>query len=448
MNSVAVKRMLSRSLGVIALALTFTLAGSANAAEPATVKTPQKIEALDRIVAVVNDEAITQFELDDRISMVTRQLQQQGTPLPPKDVLEKQLLERMINDRVQLQFAKQTGIRIDDTQLDKTLQRIAQDSKLTLPEFRAAVEKDGIKFSKFREEIQNEMTLARLREREVENRITVTDGEVDNYLSTRAAAGKDEEYELAHILIRVPDQASPEQISEKRARAEQALNDLRKGADFRQVSASYSDAPNALEGGGLGWRSASQLPGLFVDGIKDLKAGDISPVLHSPNGFHILKVLDKRGKDTPMVVTQTHARHILIKTNEIVSETDARNRLMQLKERLDNGANFAELARLHSDDASASKGGDLGWLSPGDTVPEFEHAMDALKPGQISNPVKSPFGWHLIQVLERRTKDVSEESQRLTARQALRARKADDAYQNFVRQLRDQAYVDYRLEDK
>lgn len=447
MKAVRTQIISTKVLQSLTLALTLIMGSMAYAADPASPNV-QKVEGIDRIVAVVNDEVITQYELNDRLNMVSHQLRQQGTPLPPREVLEKQLLERMINDRVQLQFAKLTGIRVDDVQLDKTLQRIAQDSKLTLPEFRAALEKDGIKFSKFREEIRGEIILSRLRERDVDNRIVVTDGEVESLLNTQTAAGKQEEYNLANILIQVPEQASPEKISEQRARAEKALNELKNGADFRQVSASYSDAPNAMEGGTLGWRSSSQLPGLFADALKSMHAGEISAILHSPNGFHILKVLDVRGKDAPMFINQTHARHILIKTNEIVSETDAKNRLTQLKERIDNGADFAELARLHSDDTSASKGGDLGWLSPRDTVPEFERAMDALKPGQVSNPVQSQFGWHLIQVLERRNKDVSAESQKLQAKQALRTRKADEAYQDFVRQLRDQAYVDNRLEDK
>ena len=364
-------------------------------------------------------------------------------------MLEKQLLERMIMDRVQLQFAQETGVKVDDVQLDKTLQRIAQENKLSPEQFRAALEKDGVDFSKFREDIRNEIIMARLREREVDNRVTVSDGEVDNYLNTRgAAAGAGGEFNLAHILVRVPEQASPEQLQKLKARALKALEEVQAGKDFRQVAASYSDAPDALEGGVLGWRSAGQLPALFVDALSNLKPGETSQVLRSPNGFHILKLLDKRGKEAPFVVQQTHARHILIKVNEVVSEQDARNRALQLKERLDNGAKFEELARLHSEDGSASRGGDLGWISPGDTVPEFEKAMDALKPGAISEPVRSPFGWHLIEVLERRSQDVSKERTRMQARQEIRVRKADEAYQEWLRQLRDRAYVEYRLEDK
>lgn len=403
---------------------------------------------LDRIVAVVNNEIITRYEMNERMNRVLHQLKQQGTPLPARDVLEKQLLERMIAERVQLQFAAQTGVRVDDNQLDKALDRIAEENKLTPEQFRLALEKDNVNFSKFREEIRNEIILTRLREREVDNRVVVSDGEIDNFLSTQTASGQNTEYNLAHILVQVPEQASPEQIKAKQARAEQAYAQLKKGADFGQVSASFSDAPDGLQGGAIGWKAAGQLPTLFADALEPLQVGEISPVIRSPNGFHILKLINKRGKDTNLVVQQTHARHILIKTNELVSETDAKNRLLQLKERLDHGAKFAELARLHSDDTSASKGGDLGWLSPGDTVPEFERAMDALKPGEISGPVSSPFGSHLIQVLERRKQDVTTERQRLLARQALRERKGDEAFQEWLRQLRDRAYVEYRLEEK
>jgi len=444
MKTTCLKHVNTALLGAcLALLMIGAHAAGSNPAQPSA-----PIQLVDRIVAVVNNDVITQFDLNDRMRIVMQQLRKQGTQLPPQEVLEKQVLERMITDRVQLQFAKETGIRVDDLQLDKTLQRIAQGNNMSLDAFRNALEKDGVSFAKFREEIRDEIILGRLREREVENRITVSDSEVENFLASHAAQpGGEDEFNLAHILIRVPEQASPEQVQNRRARAEKARSELSK-ADFSQVAASYSDAPDGLQGGVLGWRSAGRLPSLFLDAVSTLKPGEISGVLRSPNGFHILKLLDKRSKGGAMVVQQTHARHILIKTSEIVSEADARNRLMQLKERLDNKADFAELARLHSEDGSASKGGDLGWLSPGETVPEFEHAMDALKPGEISAPVKSSFGWHLIQVLGRRTEDVSKERQALMARQEIRARKADEAYENWLRQLRDQAFVEYRLEDK
>jgi peptidyl-prolyl cis-trans isomerase SurA len=440
MNSTR-KQLLSVCLGVSLLGGgTLSLA-----AETASAR----VTTLDRIVAVVNGDVVTQLELNGRLNMVIQQLQKQGTPLPPREVLEKQLLERIIMDRVQLQFAQETGLKVDDAQLDKTLQRIAQENNLSQAQFRAALEKDGIDFGKFREDIRKEVIMARLREREVDNRIAVSDGEVDNYLNSRSEAlGGGNEFNLAHILIRVPEQASPEQLQKFKARTQQALEELQAGKDFRQVAASYSDAADALQGGVLGWRAAGQLPALFVETLETLKTGEASPVLRSPNGFHILKLLDKRGKDAPFVVQQTRARHILIKVNEVMSEQDARNRALQIKERLDNGADFAELARLHSEDGSASRGGELNWLSPGDTVPEFERAMNALKPGALSEPVRSPFGWHLIQVQERRDEDVSKERRRLQARQEIRTRKADESYQEWLRQLRDRAYVEYRLEEK
>ncbi|MBZ0091342.1 MAG: peptidylprolyl isomerase [Sulfuricellaceae bacterium] len=422
------------------------LATAAGAAEPAAAPS---IKLLDRIVAVVNSDVITQYQLDDRVKTVSQQLRKQNIQLPPREILDKQVLDRMILEQVQLQLAKETGIRVDDTQLDKALQRIAEQNKMDLASFRKTLEHDHVDFDKFREEIRNEIIISRLRERDVDNHVQVSEGEVDNYLKTRAAIrGSDNEYNLAHILISVPEQASPEQIQARKAKAEAALDDLRKGTNFSQVSARYSDASDAMDGGLLGWRSAARLPSLFVEAAEALQPGGVSGLLRSPNGFHIIKLLDKRGKDTPMIVQQTHARHILIKINELTSETDAKNRLLQLRERLVNGAKFSELARLHSEDVSASQGGDLGWLSPGQTVPEFERAMDELKPGQISQPVRTPFGWHLIQVLERRTQDVSQQNRRLQAQQEIRARKADEAYQDWLRQLRDRAYVEYRLDDK
>ncbi|MGQ9685806.1 MAG: peptidylprolyl isomerase [Thiobacillaceae bacterium] len=403
---------------------------------------------LDRIVAVVNNGVITEYELKTRVESTLKQLALQRTPAPPKHLLERQLLERMITERILLQMAEDTNIRIDGPQLDRALARIARQNGMELDQFRRALEQDGLDFNAFREQVRIEMTIARLREREVDNRVVVTDAEIDNYLANPALdTERKTEYLLAHILVTTPEGASPEQLQTLRAKAEKALEELRAGADFGQVSAAYSDAQNALQGGVLGWRNEAQLPTLFVTAIRDLPPGGITPVLRSSNGFHILKVLDKRGKDVTLVVKQTHARHILIKTNEIVGDAEARHRLKQLKERIENGADFAELARLHSDDLSASKGGDLGWLSPGDTVPEFERTMDSLRPGELSEPVQSPFGWHLIQVLERRDQDVTQERRRIEARQAIRARKAEESFDDWVRQMRDRAYVEYRLED-
>ncbi|MDP3514568.1 MAG: peptidylprolyl isomerase [Sulfuritalea sp.] len=408
---------------------------------------------IDRIIAVVNEEAITAFELRARQATVERQLRGQNVQLPPREVLEKQLLERMITDRVQLQFARETGLRISDIELDAAMRRIAEGNRMSLQDFRAALEKDGIVWSKFREEIREEIVLSRLRDREVESRIVVSDGEIDNYLANpdQGAEMGNAEVQTAHIILRVPEQATPDQLMRIGARAQAALDQLRRGESFAKVAASYSDAPDGLTGGLMGARPLDRLPALYADAIRKLKPGEVSDILRSPAGFHIVKLIDKQGGSsvkTGVALKQTRARHILIKVNELVSEAEARRKLVVLKERLDNGADFVELARLNSNDLSATKGGDLGWLYQGDTVPDFEKAMDALKINQISEPVQSPFGFHLIQVLERRTEDATAERQRLSARQVLRERKADEAYQDWVRQMRDRAYVEYRNEER
>ncbi len=414
----------------------------------AAAQTAQPL-AVDRVVAVVNDEAITLFELRDRLATVTRQLKSRGTPLPPRDVLEKQMLERLIVDRVQIQFAKEVGLRIPDAELDAALRRIAENNRLSLADFRTALERDGIEWRRFREDIREEMTIARLREREVESRIVVSDGEIDNYLSHPEQANQTALVTLGHIIVRVPEQADPAKLAQLRARAEDALARIRAGEDFSQVAASFSEAPDALSGGLLEPRPADRLPTLYAEAVAKLQPGEVSDILRSPAGFHIVKLLERRGGGAVGgAIRQTRARHILIKVNELVSSDEARHKLVGLKERLDNGADFAELARLYSNDLSAAKGGDLGWLYQGDTVPDFERAMDALKIGEVSGPVQSPFGWHLIQVLERKRAEAGDERKRLLARQALRERKSDEAYEDWLRQLRDRAYVEYRLEER
>jgi len=402
---------------------------------------------LDRIVAIVNNEVITQNDLNDRMNTVVKQLQAQSTQLPPQDALRKQLLERMINDMVQTQEAKETGIKVDDATLDKTLQRIADENSLSMTEFRRRLEADGVRWQKFRDEVRNEVIVSRLREREVEGNVAVTEAEVDTQLALEAReATTDQEFRLAHILVLVPEQATSAQIEAKRKRALLALGELRKGADFAQISAQYSDAPDALQGGNLGWRPSGRLPALFLEALSPLKAGEITDILRSANGFHIVKMLDKRGKSASPSIQTTRVRHILIKSKEGVSDDDARERLSRLRERIIAGADFAELARVHSDDPSASKGGDLGWISPGDTVPEFERTMNQLRDNEISTPVQSQFGWHLVQVMERKTEGVSEDRKRAAARNAIRTRKAEEAYQDWMRQTRDRAFVEYRLE--
>jgi len=417
----------------------------------ALAQEPQKSAApVDGIEVVVNDDVITHDELDKRVISVTRMLQRQKTALPEKGVLARQVLERMIMEMLQAQYAKESGLRIDDAQLDKTIQRIAQQNKFpTVAAFRAKLEEEGTDFKEFREEIRNEIISVRLREREVDSKLVISENDVDNYLSNQARQeGKGEELQLAHILVVVPEQASSDKIQSYRSRADQALAKLHGGAPFAQVAAGYSDAQDALKGGELGWRPADRLPPLFAEALQKMKPGDVSAVLRSPSGFHIVKLLDRRSKDTPVVITQTHARHILIKTSELVSESEAKQRLAEIKQRIDKGADFAEQARLYSEDGSAPQGGDLGWLSPGETVPEFENAMNALKVGQVSGLVQSGFGWHLIQVLQRRNADVSNEQKRQRARAALRTFKSDEAFQDWLRQLRDRAFIEYHTAAK
>ncbi len=407
-----------------------------------------KAVEVDRIIAVVNSEVITALQLRDRVAQATRQLQRQGTELPPADVLERQLLERLIVERAQLQMANETSLRVDDAMLERAIARIAENNRLNPTELRAALERDGVSWSRFRNEIRTEIVLTRLREREVDNRIVVTEAEIENFLSTNPDAFSGAEYELAHILLRAPEGATPEQIERLRERAEQAMRRLRSGEDFARVAAEMSDAPDAISGGNLGWRERDRLPPLYADAARELQPGQSSPVLRSAAGLHIVKLVGARGGDAagPQQLEQTRARHILIKTSEVLTDAEVEARLVALRERVVNGTDFGELAKANSADLSAAKGGDLGWVSPGDTVPEFERAMNALQPGEVSPPVRSPFGWHLIQVTERRLQDVTDERKRNAARAILRERKADEAYEDWLRQLRDSTYVEYRLD--
>ncbi|MBU0689149.1 MAG: peptidylprolyl isomerase [Gammaproteobacteria bacterium] len=416
------------------------------ASSVATAESAESPKLIDDIRVVVNEDVITRLELDERMRVVISQLQRQGTRLPDRAILEKQVLERMIMEKLQMQFAKETGVQVDDSQLEGALQRIAQQNKFpSLSAFRSKLEKEGVDFSKFREEIRGEMLTGRLREREVDSKLVISEADIEAFLATQETQGKKgEELNLAHILVVVPEQATAASIHAYQRKAEDALAKLKGGAPFSQVAAGYSDARDALQGGELGWRPTNQLPALFSEPLASMKPGEFSPLLRSPSGFHIIKLLDRRSSDTPVFITQTHARHILIKTSEMVPESEAKARLQEIKRRIDKGADFAEQARLHSEDGSAAQGGDLNWISPSETVPEFETAMDVLKVGQVSGLVQSGFGWHLIQVLARRNTDISAEQKKQQARQAIRTYKSDDAYQDWLRQLRDRAFIEYR----
>lgn len=408
-----------------------------------------KMVLLDEIVAIVNEEVITLNELDLAVATAKNNLIQQGIEPPDLESLQSQVLETLIIKSIQLQHAKEIGMSVSESELDETILRIADENQLSLQEFYAVLEQDGIGFNKFRKDIRDEIIMARLRERQISSQVNVTEGEIDNFLRTQeTSATGNEEFLLAHIYITVTEHMDNLKIHEKSQRAEEALKRLQDGAEFSHIAAEFSDAPDAMSGGVLDWRPITQMGPTFAQILSPLEINEITPVVQSPSGFHIFKLLGRREQEIKsVIVDQTHARHILIKVSELTSENDAKEQIKEIKKRLDTGENFAELAKLYSEDGSASSGGDLGWLSPGNTVKPFEQAMDALLPGQISDPVQSQFGWHLIQVLERRTQDISSESKRDNARQAIRSRKADVVLQDFLRQLRDQAYVEYLAED-
>ena len=410
----------------------------------------QRAALVDRIVAVVNREVVTASELGERVDEAVRQLRRQNTPLPERALLERRVLERLVLDKAQLQLARDSGLRVDDAQLDRAIERIAESNKMTLAAFRQALQKDGVPFDKFRDEVRAQIMITRLREREVDDRIEVSESEIDLYLEENKAGGAARnEYNLAHVLIRLPEQASPERIETARGRAEKARAEALAGADFARIAAAHSDAPDAIQGGVLGWRPEDRLPELFASALRNMRAGEVSEVLRSPGGFHVLKLIERRGAESGPTVAQSRVRHILVRTNEVVSEAEARRRLLDLRQRVVlGGVDFAELARLHSQDGTAARGGELGWVLPGDTVPEFERAMGELKPGDISQPVKTTFGWHLIQVMERRQAGLTLERRRLQARQVLRERRADEAYDEWLRLLRDRSYVEIRLDDR
>jgi peptidyl-prolyl cis-trans isomerase SurA len=403
---------------------------------------------LDRVIAIVNDEAITRTELETQKRAVAANMQRQGLQVPNNDTLERQVLERFINEKAELQFARESGIRTEDSAVDSALSQLATDNKMTDAQFREALQKDGLSVIKFREEIRNDITLKRLREREVEQRVVVTEGEIDAYLANQKSQGLDkEEYNLSHVLVLVPEQANPAQVTEREGRAKQALLDLENGRTFGQIAAIYSDSSDAATGGVIGWRNGDRLPTVFAETLKTLQPGQVSKVLKSPNGFHIVRLNDKRGGVLKTVVDQIKARHILIRVNEFLSEADAKVKLERLRDRISRGEPFAEVAKSGSEDASNGRGGDLGWLSPGDTVGQFEAAMKELKLGEISQPIRTQFGWHVIEVVERRKQDITDERSRGTARAALRERKAEESYQDWLRQLRDRAYVELKTEE-
>jgi peptidyl-prolyl cis-trans isomerase SurA len=409
---------------------------------------------IDSIRVVVNDEVITRNEVRARVAQIVQRLRAQNTQLPPQADIERQVIEAMIVERSQLQMAKEMGVRVADRELDAAIGRIAEGQKMSLQDMRNQMEKEGLTFAAFREEIRNEIMLQRLREHEVDAKIQVSDAEVDTYLAAeKAAASEKVEMDIAQILVGVPANATPEQIAARRARADEVARQLRTGADFAKIAATYSDAPDALKGGAIGWRDPDRLPPLIAEPLRKLSPGQVTPVLKSNTGFHIIKLIDKRNlaqAPAQAIVQQTHARHILIKATPAMPAAQVKAKLADLRARIQNkSATFEELARQNGQDSTAAKGGDLGWLAPEDMEampPEFVSAMAALKPGEVSDVVESSFGFHLIQVLERKSEDQSKEKERLRARQVIRERKLGEAVEDWAREVRDRAYVEYREE--
>lgn len=427
---------------VINILLLFTLCIAGPVSAALTVKNP-----LDRIVAVVNNEVITELELEAEVKDIKQQLSRQNTRLPADAVLKKQLLDRMILKRIQLQMAARGRIKVDDETVNRAMDNIAAQNNLDLDQFRQALKNEGLDYNQFRDNLRDEIILNRLQQDQVRNRIVISQQEIDNFLSNQELRGKDnKEYRLGHILIAVPEAASAEQIAAAQKKANDIVAKLRGGEDFAQTAVAVSDGQQALEGGDLGWRRAEALPTLFADWVTQRADGEVSDAMRSPSGFHIIKLLQQRTNEPKHVVIQTHARHILLRDSEFSNPEEIRARLVKLRQRLQAGEDFAKLAKLFSEDpGSASKGGDLGWVNPGEMVPVFEQAMDALEINALSEPVHSRFGWHIVQVLERREHDNTDAIKRNKARQAILARKLDPAMQSWLRRLRDEAFVETRL---
>ena len=468
------------------------------AAKPAA----QGDQMVDGIAAIVNKDVITLREVDIAAQNATKDLKQRGIQVPPHDILRRQVLQSLIMERVQTQEADRLGIRVNDSQIDQAIASIAQRNRMSVANMKVEVEKSGVTWDQYRKSLSSDLRMNRLRQRAVDSNIMISDAEVDAFLkdqqtnpAARAGAGAPapapgqaapqpraqsgpEQVALGQILVRVPEGSTPEQVATLRKKAENILARLKQGSDFASLAAESSDGPEALQGGVMGARPINGWPDLFVQAVSSLQPGQVSNVIQSGNGFHILKVLDRAGgaaasapaqpaqpaapqgpvvaphpgagmpaNQGPVRVTQTHARHILIKTSAVMSDDQARQRLEQIRQRVVNGgATFSDMARQYSEDNNAPQGGDLGWVNPGEMVPAFEQAMNTVPVGGISEPVLSPFGWHLIQVEERREHDVSDELQRMQARQILFERRAEPAFEDWLEQLRNSAYIDNRLE--
>ena len=404
---------------------------------------PVTAEVLGKIAAVVEDDVILEQELNQEVSTIEQRIQASKTQIPPESILRKQVLEKMIIDRLQRQLAEKAGITVTEEMLNNSAADIAQRNNMTLQQFRAELEHQGMTYKGFLDNMRNEIIINQLRSREIGGRIKVTDREVDHYLETQGKVGEEAaQYHLGHILIAVKEAASATEIQKAQGKADNLVKKLRAGQDFGQAAMSESEDDNALKGGDLGWRTANDIPTLFADKVSQMRAGEVADAVRSPSGFHIIKMLEIKGFDNH-IITKTKVRHILIKTNELIDDEEAKKRLLALKARIADGDDFASLARAHSDDkGSALKGGSLDWVSPGDLVKPFEETMTKLDINQISEPIQTQFGWHLIQVLDRENKDDSLEHKKNLVRDAIRKRKIEEETELWMRRLRDEAYVE------
>lgn len=412
------------------------------------VPAAQGPRTVDYIVALVNSEPVTNNEVRARLLRVEQQLTQQGAALPARTELARQVMAQLVNERAQLQQASEQGLRVDEATLARAEQSIASQNQLSVEEFRRRVAAEGMDINFLRNELRNQILLQQLREREVDARVRVSENDIDDFVREQKSSSdlSSLELNLSHILVRVPESATPEQLKALEARAQRAADRARKDEDFGTLAREYSDAPEGASGGQFGMRPADRLPEIFVSATRDLRAGEIAGPVRSPAGFHVLKLVEKRQSGLPDVnVTQTRARHILLRPGPQLSQNDAVTRLTQYREQIASGkASFEALAREHSQDGSASAGGDLGWASPGQFVPEFEEAMNGLRPGAMSFPVVSRFGVHLIRVDERRQMKLSDREQREIVRGLVREKKAADALESWAQDLRSRAYVEYR----
>ncbi len=403
-------------------------------------------ELLGQIVAVVEDDIVLEQELSAQVASIRKNLKANNVMVPPIFILRKQVLERIIVDKLQQQLAEKSGIRVSNEMLRSSTQDIARRNDLTIDEFRKELEDQGMSFQKFQEDIKKEIIINQLRAREIGTRIKVTDREVSHYLETQGEIGEEKiQFHLGHILISVPEGASASVIGKAREKANNVRAELLlDGADFQQTAVAYSDGNSALKGGDLGWRTIGGIPTLFVDTVTKMDKGAVAELIRSPSGFHVIKLLDLKGLEKH-IVTKTSARHILVKTNELIDDAEAKKRLLTLKERIIDGDDFATLARSNSDDkGSALNGGDLGFVGSGDLVPPFEAAMNQLKMNEISDPIQTQFGWHIIQVLKRQEKDDSVEHKKNRVREEIRKRKIEEETELWLRRLRDEAFVDIK----